>query len=52
MNDPDWRIRHEVAGRIALTRLIAMQDDPDPVVREVARHRLGKRHEVSREQVI
>jgi HEAT repeat protein len=41
--DPDWRVRYEVAGRIALKQLARMLADEDPMVRELASARLASR---------
>jgi hypothetical protein len=43
--DPDWRVRFEVASRIALLELTTLAEDEDVLVREMAQSRLGLLHE-------
>lgn len=47
--DADWRVRYEVAGRVPAEKLAELLNDPDPFVREAARERQSKRHDVIEE---
>jgi hypothetical protein len=40
--DPDWRVRYEVALRLDKKRLGPMRDDPDELVREIVCNRLAE----------
>ena len=41
LGDADWRVRYEVASRVDAYELAPLLDDPDPLVRELARSRSG-----------
>jgi hypothetical protein len=43
--DPDWRIRYEVASRVAVSELSGLVEDQDSLVREIARARVAVRPE-------
>jgi len=45
-DDPDWRVRWEVARRAAPALLLALRDDPDSEVRQMVRSRLTVPKEV------
>jgi hypothetical protein len=48
-DDADWRVRYEVASRIAVEQVGAFANDPDPLVREAALQRAGWPREAARE---
>jgi HEAT repeat protein len=41
LDDPDWRVRHEVASRAELDHVKRLANDEDELVRSIARQRLG-----------
>jgi hypothetical protein len=41
LDDPDWRVRYEVASRAEQNHLRRLASDKDELVREVVRQRLG-----------
>jgi hypothetical protein len=41
IDDPDWRVRHEVASRAEPGDLKPLINDSDPLVRELAASRCG-----------